>query len=159
MDSRVRFIFVAGCVAAFAGLMWNESAETRAADGDAADKTAAMPVEPDMHEFMEYVFQPTYRRLKKAMAGAPTDNAGWKAIKADALCLAESGNLLLIRKPKTDVADWVKHSIQVRDFGGQMYRAAKAKDYATTRKTYESMLDNCNACHKQFENGKHILAP
>lgn len=25
---------------------------------------SARPVEPDMHEFMEYVFQPTYKRLK-----------------------------------------------------------------------------------------------
>lgn len=126
----------------------------------AADqKETAAPVEPDMHEFMEYVFQPTFKRLQPAMAAVPADNQGWKAIKAESLILAESGNLLLIRKPEEDVADWVKHSVQVRDFGGQLYRAAKAKDYPTARKHYEAMVRNCNACHEQFAGGEHILTP
>ena len=40
-------------------------------------------VEPSMHEFMEYVFQPTYPRLKHSMMAVPADNKGWKAIKSD----------------------------------------------------------------------------
>jgi cytochrome c553 len=122
-------------------------------------KDAAKPVESDMHEFMEYVFEPTYKRLKPAIASAPADNKGWKAIKADSLILAESGNLLLIRQPEKDATDWVKHSTQVRDTGGKLYEAAKAKDYAAARKHYESMIQNCNACHKQFANGEYTLSP
>ncbi len=126
----------------------------------AAESTEeAVPVESDMHEFMEYVFQPTFKRLKPAMAAAPTDNQGWKTIKADGLVLAESANLLLVRKPGNDDADWVKHSVQVRTFGGQLYRSAKAKDFAAARKQYEAMIQNCNACHHQFAGGEHILTP
>ena len=66
----------------------------------AAMNQATEAVEPDMHEFMEYYFQPTYRRLKETMAAAPADNAGWKAIKADSIILAESGNLLIGRGPE-----------------------------------------------------------
>ena len=29
-----------------------------------------------MHEFMEYVFEPNYKRLKVVMASEPADNAG-----------------------------------------------------------------------------------
>src|SRR5262245_18130875 len=76
------------------------SSVTVSAQGDKKD--AAKPVESDMHESMEYVFEPTYKRLKPAMASAPADNKGWKAIKADSLILAESGNLLLIRQPDKD---------------------------------------------------------
>ena len=138
--------------------LWSESTSLQAAPpSDKQD--AAEPVEPDMHEFMEYVFQPTFKRLNPVMATAPADNQTWKSIKADSLILAEGGNLLLIRQPKDDPADWVKHSVQVRDFGGQLYRAAKAKDYTMARKHYEAMVQNCNACHQQFARGKHILIP
>lgn len=141
-----------------AGWLWFESVSVQAAP-PAKEMEAVKPVEPDMHEFMEYVFQPTYKRLKPVMAAAPTENAEWKKIKADALTLAEAGNLLLIRGPKEDVADWAKYSVGVRDFGGQLYRAAKAKDYTNARKHYESMIQKCNACHQQFAGGEHILTP
>jgi len=159
MVSRFRLSYLIVVVSLVAcGWLWSESATQNAVAAEEASD-AAEPVEPDMHEFMEYVFQPTFKRLKPAMAEAPADNAGWKAIKADSLILAEGGNLLLSRQPDEDAADWVKHSVQVRDFGGQLYRAAKAKDYEAARKHYTSMVQNCNACHHQFANGEHILAP
>lgn len=159
MTSPFRFYsFAAVSLLVTAGWLWSETIAVQAAPA-AEKKDAAEPVESDMHEFMEYVFQPTFKRLKPVMAAAPADNTGWKAIKADALILAEGGNLLLIRQRKDGVEDWVKHSVQVRDFGGQLYRAAKAKDYANARKQYESMVQNCNACHQQFAGGEHILTP
>lgn len=148
------------------GLLWSDSAPVPAVQAaepaaEPADRAAdaGVPVEPDMHEFMEYVFQPTYKRLKAQMAAEPADNQGWKAIKADALTLAEGGNLLLIRQPEDDRKDWTRHSIQVRDLGGQLYRAAGAKDFKTARQRYEAMLTNCNACHQQFAGGEHQLKP
>lgn len=120
---------------------------------------SAVPVEDDMHEFMEYVFQPPYKRLKAAIAVAEKDNATWKSIKSDALILAESGNLLLGRGPDGDEADWNKHSVASRDFGGQLYRAAKAKDSEKTVRAYKLMLESCNACHQQFSGGDPELTP
>jgi glycerol-3-phosphate acyltransferase PlsY len=40
-----------------------------------------------------------------------------------------------------------------------MVKAAKAKDFPATKKACEAMLGHCNACHKKFEDGKHILTP
>lgn len=117
------------------------------------------PVEPDMHEFMEYVFQPTFKQLKPAMAAKPENNQGWKTIKAGSLILAEGGNLLLMRQPEKDAADWTKHSVEVRDFGGKFYRAAQAKDFDAASANYKSMVQSCNACHHQFAGGEHILTP
>ena len=156
MTSRFRFYSLASLLLIVAiGWICSESGSVHAAPP--TDKQDA--VEPDLHEFMEYVFQPTFNRLKPVMATAPADNQGWKAIKADSLILAEGGNLLLIRQPEEDAADWAKHSVQVRDLGGQLYRAAKAKDYANARKHYEAMVRNCNACDQQFADGEHILTP
>ena len=112
-----------------------------------------------MHEFMEYVFQPTYRRLKASMASAPEDNQGWKAIKSDSLILAESCNLLFVRTPDEDGADWDRHATASRNHGAALYRAARAKDFDKATTSYTAMLNNCNACHRQFEDGRHILKP
>lgn len=118
-----------------------------------------VPVEDSMHEFMEYVFQPTYLRLKQSMTAAPADNKGWKAIKSDSLILAESCNLLPGRKPAEQGDDWVKHALASKEQGANLYKAAKAKDFDSASAAYKSMLTHCNACHKQFEDGKHILQP
>jgi hypothetical protein len=170
MKSASGVVITAGLFAGLAAVLtasWSGSSPNRAAlaaeapneAGAAAGAAAGAPVEPDMHEFMEYVFQPTYLRLKSQMAADPADNAAWKAIKADALTLAEGGNLLLIRQPEDDRADWARHSVQVRDAGGQLYRAAQAKDAQSTRKHYQAMLTRCNACHKQFAGGEYQLEP
>ena len=123
------------------------------------EKAGPRVVEKSMHEFMEYVFQPTYRRLKVSMATQPADNKSWKAIKSDALILTESCNLLFARTPEKSGADWNNHSVASREDGAKLYAAARKKDFATAMTAYKSMLKNCNACHRQFENGKHILVP
>ncbi|MGB7344723.1 MAG: hypothetical protein WBD20_10940 [Pirellulaceae bacterium] len=116
-------------------------------------------VEDSMHEFMEYVFQPTYKRLKVSMASQPADNAGWKAIKSDSLILAESCNLLFARAPEENVDDWNKHSVDSREAGAKLYKAAGAKQFDAASSAYRSMLESCNACHRKFEKGRHILTP
>ena len=144
-------------------LVANESFLSRTATAEKAAAVAESPkfepVDKSMHEFMEYVFQPTYKRLKVAMAKQPTGRTGWKSIKADSMILAEGGNLLLMRTPKKGGADWNKLSVAVRDLGGKFYRAAKKRDYISARTHYVAMLNSCNACHKKFADGKHMLKP
>ena len=131
-------------------------AHTNAAPSNVAE---SIPVEQSMHEFMEYVFQPTYLRLKAQMAAEPPDNKAWKAVKSDALILAEGGNLLLIRQPEKDTKSWQDLSAQVRGLGGELYQAAKKKDYKSAHQHYKAMLIKCNACHQQFAKGEHQLEP
>ncbi len=119
----------------------------------------AKAVENSMHEFMEYVYQPTYKRLKVSMAAEPKDKNGWKAIKADSLSLAESGNLLLIHQPKEDAKSWNEIAVSTRDLGGELYQAARKKDFKGATDKYKAMLLKCNACHKKFAKGKYQLTP
>ncbi|QDT26342.1 cytochrome c [Gimesia panareensis] len=139
-------------------LIWSQSTPTLAGS-DAKKTQAGVPVEPDMHEFMEYVFQPTYKRLKQAIAAEPDNRKVWKAIKSDALILAEGGNLLLLHDPQNDRSSWNEYSQDVRKEGGLLYKAAKSKDFKTARKHYVAMLKNCNACHQKFADGEHQLTP
>jgi hypothetical protein len=116
------------------------------------------PVEDDMHEFMEYVFQPTYQRLKASMAELSAEKANWGAIKSDALILAEASNLLGGRGEFEDEV-WLKHAAETRKAGASLYRAAKAKSIEQARAEYKSMLGRCNACHDDFAQGEHQLEP
>jgi hypothetical protein len=65
---------------------------TAAAQKDKGPALSPTPVETNMHDFMEGVFQAPYRRLKAAMAAEPKDAPAWKAIRSDALILAEGEN-------------------------------------------------------------------
>ena len=130
----------------------------QADDAKTADNDI-QPVDDDMHHFMEYVFEPSYKRLKAAMAAEPSDKQAWKGIKGDALTLAECANLLAMRMPKENGYGWKPFSLQVRGHGSQLYQAARKSDYPAARKAYTSMLQQCNACHKKFADGEHQLTP
>jgi hypothetical protein len=112
-----------------------------------------------MHEFMEYLFQPTYVRLKAAIAREPANRDAWKSIKSDVLILAESTNLLMLRKPAENRRLWLSSAADVRESGGQLYQAAKKQDFVSARAAYEAMITRCNACHNEFAEGEHQLAP
>lgn len=71
----------------------------------------SQPVDDDMHHFMEYVFEPNYKRLKALMAAKPKDKQTWKSIKGDSLTLAECANLLLTRASDEDADQW--HQIRM----------------------------------------------
>ena len=124
-----------------------------------SEATTPQPVDDDMHHFMEYVFEPNYKRLKATMADEPTDKKTWKAIKGDALTLAECANLLLTRAPDEKGDRWRELSAAVRSRGGELYQAAREADYAAARTAYLNMLYKCNSCHQQFADGEHQLQP
>lgn len=142
---------------------WNGAEDSSSTTAQAEDlkpvPRVPAPVDESMHHFMEYVFEPNYKRLKVSMASEPEDRAIWKAIKGDSLTLAESANLLLLRAPKEDKDMWQVFSLAVRGTGGELYQAARKSDYAAAHKAYTRMLQHCNACHKEFADGKHQLTP
>ena len=126
----------------------------------AAPPTAGpQPVDESMHHFMEYVFEPNYKRLRTSLASEPKDKQAWKGIKGDALTLAEATNLLMTRGPKQNGYAWAPLSVAVRTRGSELYQAARMSDYTAARKAYTAMLTQCNACHKQYADGKHQLQP
>ncbi|MDP1563220.1 MAG: hypothetical protein Q8M16_17710 [Pirellulaceae bacterium] len=136
-----------------------EPAPAAAVAADDDDDDALQPIDVSMHDLMEGMFQAPYRRLKVAMEKEPTDGPAWKALRSDALILAEASNMLILRKPETDVEAWIKYSVDARSAGAEVVKSAKKQDFTASKAAYVTMLDHCNACHKQFEKGKHILKP
>lgn len=117
------------------------------------------PVEADMHEFMEYAFEPFFKQLKQAMKEEPANRKAWVPIKATSLILAENGNLLMLRGPEEKKPEWDALSQQLRAEGQKLYQSAKKRDFELTTKHYKQFVSNCNACHEKFADGKHIQKP
>lgn len=151
-------LFIVITVGVFGWAMTTGDFSVRAEEAKSAG-TSQQPVADDMHHFMEYVFEPNYKRLKAGMADETNDKKAWKAIKGDSLTLAEGANLLLIRVPDEGAHEWRKLSVAVRAHGGELYQAARKSDYTAARKAYVMMLNKCNTCHKQFADGEHQLEP
>ena len=129
----------------------------KAADG--GEESTFEPID-NMHHFMEYISQPSYRSLKKSFAGeAPADRRGWKSIKSHALILAETSALVADRVPEgsTDeqAAQWRQISLDVYHSGKKLYKSAG--DFEAAKKNYGVMIESCNKCHQVFDNGKHQL--
>ena len=130
--------------------------------GDASEsdsKPQLEAVEPDVHEFMEYAFDPVFKVLKATMQSEPQNRKGWVPLKSTALLLAENGNLLMLRAPEENSAEWNKLSAELRQQGKPLYQAAKKRDFDATRKEYKAIVANCNACHQSFADGEHMLEP
>jgi len=129
-----------------------------AANKPAQSDHGVKAVEPDMHEFMEYYYKPTFIRLKRLMFRRPR-RPGWRNVKADTLILAEGSNLLLQRLPEDNAGEWKTLSVETREHGRKLYAAAKKRDYDTAKKHYTAMITACNKCHQKFAGGEHQLEP
>ena len=121
--------------------------------------TNLQAVEDDVHEFMEYAFEPFFQQLKSSLAEPPAHKKAWVPVKANSLMLAENGNLLMLRAPDENEDDWNRLSADLREQGKLLYQAAKKRDYEITKKHYVSFVSKCNACHEKFADGEHLQKP
>ena len=86
-----------------------------------------------------------------AVAGqAPADDAGWEAVEASALAVAESGNLLLVKPRAVDDGDWKRWSVALVDAGVKAAKAAHSKDADATGVAGDDMYNVCEQCHAKY---------
>ncbi|MFT5191518.1 MAG: hypothetical protein ACI9DF_004084 [Verrucomicrobiales bacterium] len=114
-------------LSAFALVCFIAMGLTWAADEANPVSITPVPVDDDMHHLMEYVFAPAYKRLQFTFAEDAGKELPWKAIKGDALTLAEATNLLLHRAPEKDANKWLELAVQTRAAGAKLYKAAADK--------------------------------
>jgi hypothetical protein len=86
-----------------------------------------------------------------AVAGeAPADDAGWQAVEASALAVAESGNLLLMRPRAPDDQQWREFALALVDVGVKAAEAARSKDAEKTGIAGDDMYSVCEQCHAKY---------
>jgi hypothetical protein len=86
-----------------------------------------------------------------AVAGeAPADEAGWQAVEASAMAVAESGNLLLMKPRAVDDQQWKQFALALVDAGSKAAEAARAKNAELTGVAGDDMYNVCEQCHVQY---------
>jgi hypothetical protein len=95
------------------------------------------------------------RLLKEKPADAPT----WGFARGQALLIAETGNLLLMRPPKNRAAQdaWMAKATDLRDAAVKLAKAAGEKDYAGSRAGVAAVANACNRCHEGFRVATRIV--
>ncbi len=101
-------------------------------------------------QVMISITYPTSDALFYIERNPPKTEKDWNEIQAQALMLAESGNLLMIGRRARDQGDWIKESQELVDVGAAAYKAALAKDLPAIVALNQRLNDSCVTCHQQY---------
>ena len=85
----------------------------------------------------------------------PKNEVEWNVIRAQALLLAESGNLLMMAGRARDQGNWMKDSKMLIDAGTAAYKAASAKDMTAILALNDQLNAACVTCHEQYRPNYH----
>jgi hypothetical protein len=120
--------------------------------------TAPMPAAPasafkpvaTVKQLMQGITVPASNAVFAVAGTAPTDDAGWQAVEASALAVAESGNLMLMKPRAIDAQEWQQYALALVDAGQRAAEAAHAKDADKTSLAGDDMYNVCEQCHAKY---------
>ena len=104
----------------------------------------------NMSQLMIDIVYPTSDAIFYVERSAPKNDREWNVLRATALTLAESGNLLMMDKRARDQGDWIKDSRALIDVGAAAYKAAQAKDLDAIVALNQQLYTACVTCHEQY---------
>ncbi len=100
---------------------------------------------------MEGIVNTNFRGLERLLSGPLEDTEGWSFARGQALLIAETGNLLLLRPPQNQgVEIWNKSAVEMREAATRLARAAAARDRDASRAGVGEVATACNKCHQTF---------
>ena len=104
----------------------------------------------NMSQLMIDMIYPASDAIFYVERAAPQNDREWGALRATALTLAESGNLLMMDKRARDQGDWIKDAKLLVDVGAAAYKAAQAKNLGAIVALNEQLYTACVTCHEQY---------
>ena len=100
---------------------------------------------------MEGLAQANFRGLERILAQQPTEDKAWVFGRGQALLLAETGNLLMLRPPRNDgEAVWFQRAADFRTAAVQLATSLGQKDFQRSRTNLHNVANTCNRCHQTF---------
>lgn len=152
--SRTRFaVALAGLAAlgSFAPRSPSQVRERPASPAPTATPPRLVPV-AETRLLMEGLTKPNFDGLARTFKQKPADGEAWTFARGQALLIAESANLLLIRPPRTRQAQdaWAPRAVELREAGVKLAQAAGTKDYVAARAGLANLANACNRCHESF---------
>jgi hypothetical protein len=82
-------------------------------------------------------------------------------VRGQALLIAESGNLLMLRPPKNQKGQdaWMQNATDLREASTDLARQAANRDLDKTRAALSTLTNTCNRCHQTFQVPVRIGQP
>jgi hypothetical protein len=100
---------------------------------------------------MEGLADANFKGLERVLRMKPTDTEAWTFARGQALLIAETGNLLMLRPPRNDGrAIWLERASDLRNAAAKLARATAAQDYDESRSALNTLATTCNRCHQTF---------
>ncbi len=101
---------------------------------------------------MEGLANANFQGLDKLLRQQPTKVQTWQFIRGQSLIVSETGNLLMLRPPKTEPARtaWFQKATNLRDAALAVAKSASQKDFNNTRVNFVKLANACNSCHRTF---------
>ncbi len=136
---------------ATAGVVAGALAVTPGADSQVRPRPRPEPV-AETKLLMNGLAAPNFRGLGKTLQNRPATAEGWAFARGQALLVAETANLLMLRPPTGREADgvWLDRAADLREAAGRLGRAAAAADFVKCRVGVAEVANACNRCHQAF---------
>ena len=107
---------------------------------------------------MEGLAHANFRGLERLLNQPPDDVQAWTFARGQALLVAETANLLMLRPPKSQgQAEWFDRAADLRTQAAQLAQAAARQDYAGSRQQLKQLAVACNRCHRTFRINVEIV--
>jgi len=108
---------------------------------------------------MEGLAHPNFQGMEKILKSDEIDADSWVFARGQALLVAETSNLLMLRPPKNSGQDaWMKASGELRDAASGMAQTLATRDRARSRSALTNLAATCNSCHQTFQVKQKIAA-
>jgi hypothetical protein len=105
----------------------------------------------DTRLLMEGMLNSNYRSIGKLLKNKLADRETWVFARGQAILIAETGNLLLLRPPKGTGRDtWMRLSMEMRSQAIALATVAATKDHAKSLRALADLKAGCVRCHQTF---------
>lgn len=102
---------------------------------------------------MEGLVHPNFKGLEKHLRQKPNDDQAWVFARGQAILLAETGNLMMLRPPKSAQAQqvWFDMATEFRTQSRALAALIATKDYDRSKSGLTALSTHCNRCHQTFK--------
>ena len=105
-------------------------------------------------EIMDAITLPYSDALLYIQRNPPRSDRDWETLQMQALMLAESGNLLMMRDRAKNENEWMKDARMLVDAGLAAVKATRAKDIQAVLALNEQIVNSCINCHRKFRSSR-----
>lgn len=108
---------------------------------------------------MEGLNLANFRGLERLLKEKPDGAEAWTFARGQALLIAETANLLMLRPPRNQGQTvWLDRSADLRTAATRLARSAAERDLDRSRASLIELANACNRCHQSFRVAARVKA-